>query len=119
MGGHYLILKQGCMTKSKNLNGRTCILVPDLMPMKLAGYGYALEKYILINGYIYRLLKCAMVMLSEEGDAAVSYESYERYRKDWETRTETLTRMEVADIGARKEAALMHGDVEAAQNYRL
>ena len=48
-------------------------------------------------------------------DAAVSYESYERYRKDWETRTETLTRMEVADIGARKEAALMHGDVEAAK----
>jgi hypothetical protein len=48
-------------------------------------------------------------------DAAVSYESYERYRKDWETRTKTLTRMQVVDIEARKEVALMNGDVTAAK----
>ena len=48
-------------------------------------------------------------------DAAVSYESYERYYSDWETRTQTLTRMQVLDIDARKFAALMGGDSTAAK----
>lgn len=48
-------------------------------------------------------------------DAAVSYESYERYYSDWETRTQTLTRMQVLDIEARKFAALMGGDGQAAK----
>jgi len=48
-------------------------------------------------------------------DAAVSYESYERYYNDWETRTQTLTRMQVLDIEARKVAALMGGDGQAAK----
>ena len=48
-------------------------------------------------------------------DAAVSYESYERYYNDWETRTQTLTRMQVLDIEARKFAALMGGDGQAAK----
>ncbi len=47
-------------------------------------------------------------------DASISYESYDRYRKDWETRTKTLTRMQVVDIEARKESALMNGNVTAA-----
>ena len=46
---------------------------------------------------------------------AVSYESYQRYVKDWETRTQTLTRMQVMDIEARKYVALMSGDGQAAQ----
>ena len=48
-------------------------------------------------------------------DAAVSYESYERYYNDWETRTQTLTRMQVLDIEARKFAALMSGDGQSAK----
>lgn len=48
-------------------------------------------------------------------DAAVSYESYDRYYRDWQTRTETLTRMQVLDIKARKFAALMSGDGRAAK----
>lgn len=43
-------------------------------------------------------------------DAAVSYETYERYYSDWETRTKTLTRMQCLDIEARKDAALCAGD---------
>jgi len=48
-------------------------------------------------------------------DAAVSVESYERYYRDWETRTQTLTRMQVLDIEARRWAALMRGDGQAAR----
>jgi len=48
-------------------------------------------------------------------DAAVSVETYERYERDWMTRTETLTRMEVLDIEARRFAALMSGDAESAR----
>jgi hypothetical protein len=50
-------------------------------------------------------------------DAAISYESYNRYERDWETRTQTLTRMQVLDIKARESAALMSGDVETAKKY--
>lgn len=53
-----------------------------------------------------------VVRLLEE---AVSVESYERYYKDWETRTTTLTRMQVLDIEARRWGALMRGDQQAAQ----
>ncbi len=48
-------------------------------------------------------------------DAAVSYESYDRYYRDWKTRTETLTRMQVLDIEARKSATLTSGNTEAAK----
>lgn len=50
-------------------------------------------------------------------EAAVSYESYDRYYKDWETRTQTLTRMQVLDIEARKMAALMSGNGQAASAH--
>lgn len=68
------------------------------------------------NSWIYmtvaRMCSGNIVRLLE---AAVSYESYERYYKDWETRTETLTRMQVLNIDARRFAALMSGDAQAAQ----
>lgn len=48
-------------------------------------------------------------------DAAVSYDSYLRYESEWQTRTKTLTRMQIMDIEARKAIALMNGNVEAAK----
>ena len=47
-------------------------------------------------------------------DEAISVEAYERYYRDWETRTRTLTRMQVLDIDARRMGALFRGEAAAA-----
>ncbi len=69
------------------------------------------------NDWVYM----AVAKMSQGGvvrliDAAVSVESYARYERDWLTRTETLTRMQILDIEARRWAALMNGDGKAAES---
>ena len=47
-------------------------------------------------------------------EEAISVEAFQRYYREWETRTRTMTRMQILDIEARRLGALMRGDVASA-----